>query len=363
MTRVDVSTLSKNTVSELYAIKDQIDLEPTYQRQGELWNKYKKQLFIDSILNGFDIPKLYLHVLQNPYEKDGKTMNYAVIDGKQRLETMWEFLDDEKSVLGDNDILYRKKELKLKGYNYEQLSREYPGLAGYFSDYPLPIMAVKTDDDDDEIIEEMFSRLNEAVSINAAEKRNAKQGYMIEKVRELASHEFFTKKVVFSNKRLQHHEVSVRLLFLENCIRNEQLIDTKKQYLDRFVDEFKEEEPKYPIFSDVTNVLDVMVENFKDSDQLLKKQGRLLIYFLLHREVLKQEDNLEKITREKIMNFNKKVEDNKELAKVSEELLKFDLHQYDRFTIQGTNDASSIKLRFHIIANHLDVNSENIDRL
>lgn len=363
MTRIDVSTLSKNTVSEIYAIKDQIDLEPEYQRQGELWTKYKKQLFIDSILNGFDIPKLYLHVLQNPYKKDSKTVKYAVIDGKQRLGTMWEFLDDKKSVLGDNDILYRKKELNLKGYNYERLSREYPGLAGYFSDYPLPIMAVQTDDDDDEIIEDMFSRLNEAVSINAAEKRNAKQGYMIEKVRELASHEFFTKKVVFSNKRLQHHEVSVRLLFLEDCIRNKELIDTKKQYLDHFVDKFKEEEPMSPIFSDVTKVVNVMVENFNDLDILLKKQGRLLIYFLLYREALKQTDGLEKVKREKIMDFNKKVEDNKELAKVSEELIKFDLHQYDRYTIQGTNDASSIKLRFHIIAKHLGLNSANIDEL
>lgn len=360
MTRVDVTNLKKNSISQLYAMKDQIDLEPEYQRQGELWTKYKKQLFLDSILNGFDIPKLYLHDLQNPYKKDSNTIKYAVIDGRQRLETIWEFLDDENSVLGDNEILYRQKELNLKGYNYQQLSTEYPGLAGYFVDYPLPIMAVKTDDDTDEIIEDMFSRLNEAVSINAAEKRNAKQGYMIEKVRELASHEFFKTKVIFSNKRLQHHEVSVRLLFLEYCIRNQELVDTKKQYLDRFVDQFKEEEPSYPVFTDVSKIIDVMVENFENLDLLLKKQGRLLIYFLLYREALKQE-SLEKVKRERIISFNQKVKENNELAKVSEELMKFDLHQYDRYTIQGTNDASSIRLRFHIIAKHLGLSSKNID--
>lgn len=170
MTRVDVYKFPKSTISDLYAIKDQIDLEPVYQRQGELWNKYKKQLFLDSILNGFDIPKMYFHVLQKHYTKNGNMKKYAVIDGRQRLETIWKFLDDENAVLGDNEILYKKKELNLKGYNYEALSRDYPGLAGYFSDYELPVMAVKTDDDDVEIIEEMFSRLNEAVSINAYRK-------------------------------------------------------------------------------------------------------------------------------------------------------------------------------------------------
>jgi arginine/lysine/ornithine decarboxylase len=84
---------------------------------------------------------------------------------------------------------------------------------------------------------------------------------------------------------------------------------------------------------------------------------------LLYREALTQPSGLEKVHRNNIADFNRQVEENKELAKVSEELVKFDLHQYDRYTIQGTNDASSIKLRFHIIAKHLGINPENIDKL
>ncbi|MES2725776.1 MAG: DUF262 domain-containing protein, partial [Bacteroidota bacterium] len=40
-----------------------INLSPDYQRNGELWNLEKRQLLIDSILNDYDIPKIYFHVL------------------------------------------------------------------------------------------------------------------------------------------------------------------------------------------------------------------------------------------------------------------------------------------------------------
>lgn len=361
MTRINTGAFTKNTISQIYAIKDKIDLSPDYQRQGELWNKYKKQLFLDSIFNGFDIPKLYLHVLQTPSQKDSKTFQYAVIDGRQRLETLWEFIEGQLK-LGDFDILYRNKELNLDGYTYDKLAQDYPGLRGYFDDYELPIIAVKTEEDDDELIEDMFSRLNEAVAINAAEKRNAKQGKMIELVRKLALHEFFTNKVSFKNKRLQHHEVAVRLLFLENCIYKKELIDTKKQFLDTFVDDYKEKNPGFPIFDKVITVLNAMCDNFEEKDLLLKKQGRVLIYYLVYRQAMNQNLPLDRL-RDKIIHFNDEVEANKELAKNNENSVKFDLYQYDRYTIQGTNDASSIKTRFHIIAKHLRIKSEEIDLL
>ena len=40
----------------LYLDRSRVFLDPEYQRQGEVWNTYKKQLLIDSLINGFDIP-------------------------------------------------------------------------------------------------------------------------------------------------------------------------------------------------------------------------------------------------------------------------------------------------------------------
>lgn len=36
-----------------------IDFSPVYQRHSSLWKTAQKQLLIDSILNGLDIPKFY----------------------------------------------------------------------------------------------------------------------------------------------------------------------------------------------------------------------------------------------------------------------------------------------------------------
>src|SRR5207247_111793 len=58
---------------------------PEYQREKSLWSVEKKGMLIDSILKEIDIPKLYFNRLQNN--------DIEVIDGQQRLWSIWEFLD------------------------------------------------------------------------------------------------------------------------------------------------------------------------------------------------------------------------------------------------------------------------------
>lgn len=90
------------------------------------------------------------------------------------------------------------------------------------------------DTDDQELIEDMFSRLNEAVPLNAAEKRNALGGELVSVIRDVANHEFFSKCVSFGNKRYQHREVAARFILIEENVRTlGKIIDTKKEYLGR----------------------------------------------------------------------------------------------------------------------------------
>ena len=59
---------------------------PEYQREKRLWNPTEKMDLIDSILRGIDIPKLY-------FFKAPDTNIYEVVDGQQRLWTIWDFYD------------------------------------------------------------------------------------------------------------------------------------------------------------------------------------------------------------------------------------------------------------------------------
>ena len=66
--------------------EERIDPKPQYQRT-EVWTRKKKQLLIDSILRGYDLPKFYLRSSDGQYE-------HEVVDGQQRLCAIWEFLND-----------------------------------------------------------------------------------------------------------------------------------------------------------------------------------------------------------------------------------------------------------------------------
>ena len=361
--KTDPMAKSKSTISYIYSIKNKIDIAPPYQRQGGLWDPEKKQLFIDSIFNGYDIPKFYLHVMEKPRTAiDGKIVQYAIIDGKQRLETLWQFIENNLT-LGDFEMNQLRDPISLEGKKYRDLAKEYPSLKAFFDNYELPIMCVKlAPGSEEELIEDMFSRLNEAVAINSAEKRNARGGKMVLLIREIAKHHLFTEKISFTNKRLQHQEVSARLLFLENCIKKEKIIDTKKKYLDGFVDEFHDKDPESAIYKTVKTTLDLMYDTFFSQDDLLKAQGRIPIYYLLFRQA-KEQNKLQNISREKIMDFNSKVAANKKLAEQKGESassVDFDLLTYHTQTIQGTNDAGSIKARFRIIAKDFKINPTDI---
>jgi len=360
--RISAFTPKKNTISYIYSIKDKIEIAPPYQRHGNLWNDETKQQFLDSIFNDYDIPKIYLHMLEMPKTKQGgKIVLYAIIDGRQRLETIWSFIDG-KLELGDYELYRLKTPINLKGQTYKELSANYPSLKTFFDNYELPLIFVKTNLDDDDLIDDMFSRLNQGVSPTSAERRNAKGGKIVKLIRKLAKHEFFKDKVTISNKRYQHFEVAVRLLFLENSIRKGEIIDTKRTKLDNFVIEYKKNSPEPGTIEMVFTILDTMCRIFSSKDRLLSRQARIPIYYLLTREA-KNQNLLRNITREGIKEFNNKVEQNKKLALTNIDLAKPSLVRYDRWSIQGTNDASSIKGRFDIISKNFKINSDRISHL
>src|ERR1700722_8575376 len=71
-----------------------IDMEPPYQRRGRLWSDADKAYLVDSILNGFDLPKLYVADFTWMDSKlNEKQLPYAIIDGKQRFEAIFDFFD------------------------------------------------------------------------------------------------------------------------------------------------------------------------------------------------------------------------------------------------------------------------------
>lgn len=334
--------------------KNHIQANPDYQRNSEIWTLEKRQLLIDSILNEYDIPKLYLHVLPKKKQKlNEKDYKYAIIDGRQRLETIWSFINGDFSLASDFKYL-RNVNVNAGGFTYGDLSKKYPELKVMFDSFAMPIVCVETEDT--ELIEDMFSRLNEAVPLNAAEKRNAFGGQMIKTINFVSKHNFFREKVKFPNKRYQHKEVATKLLFIEYSLNEtNKIIDTKKAYLDDFVKKFKVNNrlKAKPLEETVIQIIDMMNPIFTKKDILLKTQAIVPIYYLLFRE-LSPSGKVKSITRNRLVEFRDEIDNNRKIAEQDITKANFEMLEFDRMSQQGTNDYVSIKERLRIIKEFID---------
>jgi len=355
MSFVETSVLKNSTIMFLYSEREEINLSPEYQRMGGVWTTEKRRLLIDSILNDYDIPKIYFHALGNEaYSKTG--FRYAVIDGRQRLETIWDFMDGKFTLSSDFEY-QRDAKIDLSGLSYDDIAKQHPKIRVKFDSFVLPVVNVVIDGDDLDLIEDMFSRLNEAVPLNAAEKRNAIGGLLVKAITETASHDFFTDKVKFRNNRYQHREAAARFLLIEESLSSEgHIVDTKKVYLDALARRYHSSDKKHVsgLRNSVSAVLDAMSAEFADSDELLQSQGILVVYYLVFRAAQETND-LDRITRRRLLNFRDKLAENREAAVRNYSDASFELLEFDRLNQQGTNDASSIKERYRILSTHLKI--------
>ncbi|MBG43235.1 MAG: hypothetical protein CL530_04635 [Aequorivita sp.] len=359
MNYISTSPKKNSNILRLVYEKESINLSPEYQRNGEIWPLEKRQLLIDSILNDYDIPKLYFHVLTLE-EKKKSGYEYAVIDGRQRIETIFKFIDGEFP-LSEDFVFLPEPKLDAKGLYYKDIAEHYPKLKMVFESFEMPIVCVETDDL--ELIDDMFLRLNEAVPLNAAEKRNAIGGPLIQSIKKLGKHSFFKKKVKFSNKRYQHLEVAVRLLFIEHYLQQENKVyDTKKTFLDSLAKKYKKDKSlnAKSIEQAVSNILDELVSIFADKDALLRTQSIIPIYYLAVRSVQNTSD-LSKISRPNLLNFRDDITRNKTIAEDDISKADYSLIEFDRMSLQGTNDASSIRERSRILLEYLDIDKKILD--
>lgn len=342
---------------------DSVDFEPVYQRKGQIWSVPQKQLLIDSILNKFDIPKLYLADFTFLNSRlNASKKRYAVIDGKQRLLAISDFFSGQFTLAKDFS-LSEQPELELGGFSYRDLESNYPKIAKKFDNYSLSIMSVITDDESK--INDLFVRLNSSKPLTGAELRGAMTGNVPNIIKSLAGHEFFKTRIKFNTARSQDRNMAAKLLLLEH---RGSIVDTKKQQLDKLIkeglneiegqqvedsdqlegalEEVFEETENLSIerSADRTNaVLSKMRDIFIENDPLLRQQAQIVVIYWLVRSI--EEDELAKV-RPFLLKFEADRAANKEAGGTQDsELAEFELQA------RTSNDASSIRERYNTVLN------------
>ena len=85
--------------------RGQLNLDPPYQRRS-VWSPSDKRYFIDTILNNYPAPPIFLH---KTLDVEGRA-TYHVVDGKQRLQTIIEFRENRIRIPNDfSDVNLQKK--------------------------------------------------------------------------------------------------------------------------------------------------------------------------------------------------------------------------------------------------------------
>jgi hypothetical protein len=324
--------------------KNVINDSPEYQRESGVWSPDKQQLFLDSILNKFDVPKIYLHDLRG---KHGK-YKFAVIDGKQRLHAIWNFIDGGIN-LADDFVMFEPEDRTPPPakVGFSTLTSEWQEI---FKGKLLDVVLVR--DATSEDIEELFSRLNNGEPLNAAEKRNALGGEMCQLIRDVAKLAFFSSRIPFGNNRYQHYELAAKMLLIEKSETDtgDPFCDLKKRFLDNLV---KSNRKMSAAFRDglhkrVIDELKLVSRVFVKDDPLLDKQAAVPLYYLFAK-VMNGEyahSTLYSDLHKFLEDFHVKRQQN--LQKKEEERDPV-LTEFGRLMQQGTNDLNSLRQRISIL--------------
>ena len=198
--KVEVKNTTIGQLKEMLS-KNLIDLQPDFQRHGNLWGNPRKSRLIESIILGLPLPSFYFYI-------DETEKKWVVIDGLQRLCAIKDFMVDKKlklvglQFLGD---LHTKHDYDDFSY-YEQLDMSMRSVT-------LNVISGTASTEAKYII---FQRINsEATQLSSAEIRNALfHGKSMKMVKELAESKEFDSATNYSvsKKRLRHYDFISRFL-------------------------------------------------------------------------------------------------------------------------------------------------------
>lgn len=149
------------TVSWFYDlwIRKLLDMDPPYQRRS-VWNQQFKDYFVDTVLLNYPAPALFLY---ENIGADGRSI-YHVVDGKQRLTTLFEFIQGGFTVSDDSGST------QLRGKYFSSLDDP---VKKSFWGYQFLVEYIPTDDE--KVINTIFDRINRNVSkLTPQELRHAR---------------------------------------------------------------------------------------------------------------------------------------------------------------------------------------------
>lgn len=206
--------------------RQQLDLSPPYQRRS-VWSEKFRSDFITTVTLNYPCPAIFLY---EEIKTDG-TFNYKVVDGKQRLTTLLNFVSNNITVPEDHPVP------AIRGLIFDNLPD-----AVKLSVWRYQFSVEFVEQENENLINDIFNRINKNVAkLSQQELRHALfNGEFIQAAESLTEYMEENLPPRFPNiapqSRRQMKDVenaSLMLLFIENGERSVSQIDLDRAYRDR----------------------------------------------------------------------------------------------------------------------------------
>ena len=314
-------------------------MDPPYQRRS-VWNQQYKDYFVDTILHGYPAPAIFLFRETTP---DGIS-NYSVVDGKQRLTTLFEFARNNFPVSEDATIE------RFRGKYFKDLPDD---VKTAFWNYTFAVEYLPSDNE--AIINNIFDRINRNVAkLTPQELRHARfSGEFISKAMELSDWLFKTLPQgvpnISSQSRRQMKDdefVSQLLLLIEEGPKSYSQDDLDEAFAKRDAN-WESKDTTVARFQDIINYLAQWART-DEGLAVLKSRLRYQADFFSLFGALNELMSLDKLSQindplSKLESFVKTVDDPAKRLKI-----KWAYDYYDA-TRSASNDAGPRRARIDII--------------
>jgi hypothetical protein len=227
MKKLNISWTVKKIMQKVE--KEQVLFNHPMQRKSGQWDTNKQSLLIHSLLADYPVPPLY------SVQDEGDTSKYSILDGKQRLTIIRNYMKDEFALTDVPEFQIDGVDYEISGLKFSELSEE---LRQEIEDFNL-LMYIFTDCTDEDV-EEIFYRMNNGVSLTEDQKTRAKLGSELLKfVDETLDTTFFKDKASFSKLQLKKAEDQTCILQTLMLLTDYKFSKFGNEDISKFVKEFR----------------------------------------------------------------------------------------------------------------------------
>ncbi len=229
----------------------QLDLNPAYQRRS-VWTLKDRKYFLDTIFRNYPCPAIFLHKEIN--EEAGR-LTYHVVDGKQRLETIIRFVQNDIAI--DKDY----GDTRLNGKKWKNIKNE-PDLIKLFGNYEVSVEFI--DVVDGKFVNEVFDRLNRnSRKLERQELRHAKyDGWFIMTAETEAEKDEWERFGVVTKALIKRMKDVQFISELLTVILKNRILGFDQDSIDDIYAEYDAPHETFPAFSE---------EDFKSRLEFVKK--------------------------------------------------------------------------------------------